>query len=324
MGETAAPIKASVIIVTHNSAAWLGELFSSLRQQTPKVHEIVVIDNGSSDETVEWLSKQQDIHFFRQENVGFGAGCNRGAREASGDVLIFLNPDTTCASNAIFHLMEVVAKGVITTPQILLASKRDYIDTCGLDIHFTGLGFTRQHGTGSVAAGPPFEVPAFSGAAFAILRNDFLELEGFDEAIFLYGEDVELSWRARSIGYRVLCAPAAIIWHDHRLRLTAEKVTQLEASRRFIIRRHMPMRYRILASPSLLMMRAISWVAGARNVPRLESRRSAGAPGRMPALSFALPTLDGIGRGTRVLIPIVNLAFRINALLLLGIKKQVR
>jgi len=141
---------------------------------------------------------------------------------------------------------------VITTSKILLYDGLA-INTCGNINTITGLTFTRGLGADPSSFPDAEEVSGVSGACFAMRREDYLDLGGFDENFFLYNEDSELSWRAHLRDYRVLYVPTSVVRHDYQLSVSPEKIYFLEKGRYMILRKYFSRRDILLFSPSLLI-----------------------------------------------------------------------
>lgn len=331
-GPTGRP-GASVIVVTHDSAAWIGRCLGSLRRQkVERPYEVVVVDSGSTDDTVELVRRDHDwVKLFGAANRGFGAACNLGAKHARGRVLAFVNPDTETDPGWLRELIApLAAGGRITTSQVRLLGDPDRLNTEGQTLHFTGLGFVRGYRSKATTDPKPRPVPGFSGAAFAMLRADFQRLSGFDESIFLYADDTELSWRARRAGFEILVAPASVVYHQYTLRLTAEKFQHVETGRWILLRKHYRWWHLLLYLPSLVLVELMSWayavglgfsgVAAKARATRDGSRRAA-RPFRprssTPVSSFASRRIPfrkaGFGWFVSTLGAIPNLVFLLNA-----------
>jgi GT2 family glycosyltransferase len=214
-----------VIVVTFNSAEDLGECVRSI----PPEAELVVVDNGSTDGSVEVAPRLRPglrIHRSRT-NRGFGAGCNIGARLAGRELLLFLNPDAILIDGALDPLAAVIDADprTIAGPEIQDAAgtRRAVCRRSSHPIH--DLRDLLPLGARVLAAGTrdiPSEDPLYErggkvdyvqGAALAIARPFFIELGGFDEAFFLYSEEEDLCTRAREAGGRCIYVPAAAVRH---------------------------------------------------------------------------------------------------------------
>lgn len=257
-------VTASVVLVTHNSAHDIASCIATLQRQRlagVSLREIVVVDNGSRDGTAALVRRlYPEIVVVEQENLGFGAGNNRGVRSATGDVVVFVNPDTVPDPGFVAALARATAPGQAATAQVVLMHEPDLLNTAGHRLHFTGYGLLRGYRAPRFPPGPPQPVQGVSGAAFAIRRDDFLRLGGFDEDFFLYAEDTELSWRMQRAGLRVVLAPDAIVLHDYEPGLTAAKLGRLETGRLLLLRKHLPWWLWLAYFPSLLLADLLSWV----------------------------------------------------------------
>lgn len=211
----------SIIIVTYNGLNYLATCLHSVFCDVLDTDEVIVIDNKSTDGSPQFM--QETFPAVRvienQDNHGFAAACNQGACLATGDVLVFLNQDTEVRPGWLSGLVEALdaERGVgLTTSRLLLMAAPDRIHLCGQDVHYTGLVFGRGYGQPAASQDVPGDVNAVSGASFAIRRELWERLGGFDESLYMYYEETDLSWRAQLAGYRCRYAPDSQALHDYR------------------------------------------------------------------------------------------------------------
>ncbi len=246
---------ASILIVTFNHRKYIEACISSIQSQDFP-HEIIVVDNCSSDGTVDYLRDIfPDVLIIESPiNRGYGAGNNLGASFAKGDVLVILNPDTIAEKDWLKELVGPVYSNshIITTPKILTYDGAR-INTCGNINHFTGLTFTRGYNANPSDYSRVENVSGISGACFAIRRSDFLDLGGFDEDFFLYMEDSDLSWRAHLLDFKIIYIPTSIVFHDYFLKLNPEKLYHLEKGRYLILRKYLRWKEVFLCLPSFTL-----------------------------------------------------------------------
>ena len=257
-------VRASVVIVSYNSRLYLPECLRSLQQSEARDLEIILVDNGSSDGSASTVEQAfPAVAVIRSEtNLGFGHGGNLGAAQARGRYLAFLNPDTVVEPgwlDALIAALESDPGAGLATSKILLLNDPQHINTCGNDVHLTGLTLCRGMGLESRALAEPREVGAVSGAAFAIRQDLFAALGGFDETFFLYMEDTDLSWRARLAGYRCLYAPSSLVHHDYALRFGPQKTFYQERNRYLLFLKSLRWRSLIVLLPALLLAETVTW-----------------------------------------------------------------
>ena len=268
--------KASVIVVAHNHREHLGRCMASLAATTEA--DVILVDNASSDEGADLVEESfPAVRVIRSEtNLGFGGANNLGASLALGEYLAFLNPDTAVAPgwlDALIGALEANPGAGLATAKILLMNDPERINTCGNDIHITGLTLCRGMGMERGAFWELEEVNAVSGAAFAARRDLFQELGGFDEEFFLYMEDTDLSWRARLAGFRPLYVPGSIVYHDYTLRFGPDKSYYQERNRYLMLLKSLRWRTLLALVPALLLADVVTWgFVLLRDRPRLANR----------------------------------------------------
>lgn len=205
----------SVVVVNYNCRRWLDRFFPSFRRQTifERV-EIILADNDSRDGSAEICEKEiagwpNGIFLQTGGNYGFGGGSNRGAKMARGKYLLFLNPDVWLEADCLAELgTQAEATGTHAACLLVLDYDSDAVQTVGAS------GFDLF---GSVIPARPEDKlqQVFSvGTFFFISRDLFEKLGGFDEELFLYNEEMDLSWRVWMSGERVALIRSARIHHQ--------------------------------------------------------------------------------------------------------------
>ncbi len=226
--------RVAVQIVTFNSADVVGACLDSIRRQTHSDLRVRILDNASSDATLERVRNAAgDADIVPMDaNTGYAAGHNRLAREYPAPYVLFLNPDTVLEPRFVEELA-----GVLDDRADAGSATGKLLRMDGRTIDSTGIVMTRNQrhldrGAGEVDTGQhdaPGEVFGVSGAA-ALYRYACLEAVGvdgmfFDEDFFAYREDADLAWRCRLMGWRSFYVPAAVA--RHRRRVTPERRSSL-------------------------------------------------------------------------------------------------
>ena len=208
----------SVIIVTWNGRPHLDECLGALAVQEDVDAEVVLVDNASSDGTVEHVRERYPhVRLVRLEsNRGFAGGNNAGVRSSRGRYLAFLNNDTNPDRRWLRTLraaMDEENRIAMATSRIVYMHDPSVIDSAGDGLTRAGGAFKRLHGGPSSAANESREVFGACGAAFMMPRAVFDEVGGFDEDFFASYEDVDLSYRVRLRGYRCWYVAEALVKH---------------------------------------------------------------------------------------------------------------
>lgn len=256
-------MRASIVIVNHNGRTYLERSLPSVLSTLTPGDEVIVVDNGSTDGSADWVSEKfPAIRLIRsQVNGGFGYGCNLGAHHARGRYLVFLNPDTTVVPGWLDALLAPLSdlQVALVTPCILRMDHPARINAAGNEVHPTGLAFCRGAGMPVTACMESAEVAAISGAAFGVRRDVWDVLGGMDESFFLYVEDTDLSWRAWLAGYRCLYVPNPGVYHDYALRFGEGKFFLQERNRYLLLLKSLRWRTLLLLVPSLLLAEVVTW-----------------------------------------------------------------
>ena len=218
--------------------------------------QLIVVDNGSTDGTpaaIRELAPQAKL-IEAGANLGFGAGCNRGAEAAAGELLLFLNPDAVPAAGFREAIERPLAdgRGWSAWQGLVTAGGGRIVNTRGGAVHFTGIAWAGGAGESAGAEGTIGEPGFVSGACLAIPRARFERAGGFAEDFFLYHEDVDLSLRLRLAGGRLGVEPEARVDHDYEFAKGSAKWRQLERNRWATLVRTYPAALLALLAPALL------------------------------------------------------------------------
>jgi GT2 family glycosyltransferase len=253
-----------VIIVNYNGGADLTRCLRALLADDRGDVEMIVVDNASTDGSAEQVAREfPGVRLVRSAtNLGFGEANNVGARQARGEFLAFLNPDTVVAPGWLEPLLaalEADPRVGLATSQILLLDDTEQVNTCGNDVHITGLTLCRGAGLRRGTLAAPEDVGAVSGAAFAMRRALFETLGGFDGPFFLYLEDTDLSLRARLMGYRCRYVPESLVYHAYTLRFGPRKTFYQERNRYLMLLKTLRWPTLLALLPALLLAEVVTW-----------------------------------------------------------------
>ena len=208
----------SVVVVTWNGRRYLDECLGAIEAQDGVSTETILVDNASTDGTVVYVGER----FPRVRvvalpyNRGFAGGNNAGAREARGRYLALLNNDAVPEPGwlqALLRGLDEEAKFALVTSRIVYMHDPQRIDSAGDSLLTSGGAYKRHHGASVDVARESSEVFGVCGAACLMPARVFGELGGFDEDFFVSHEDVDLSYRARLLGYRCRYVADAVVRH---------------------------------------------------------------------------------------------------------------
>lgn len=209
-------IKTTIIIPNYNGLSFMEPCFESLKEQTVRNFKVLVVDNGSTDGSVEWLKEHRIPSIFLKENTGFSGAVNTGIRAADTPYVLLLNNDTRVEPG----FVAAMERAMDQSPKIFSVSSRmiqmyhpELLDDAG-DM-YSILGWAYQRGVGRSSELYQKSCRVFSACAGAAIyrRAVFDEIGLFDELHFAYLEDIDVGWRAKLYGYDNVYCPDAAVYH---------------------------------------------------------------------------------------------------------------
>lgn len=215
-------MKLSIVIVSYNVHAFVEQCLDSVQKASEGIAtEVFVVDNASADDTVEVIgSRYPWVHLIaNSENLGFASANNIAIRQSAGEYVLLLNPDTVVEEDTLRQSLafmdahpEAGGAGVMmhNADGTLAPESRRAIPTPWVSC-LKMLGFTKRYYMSHLSWDQPSQIEVISGA-FCLLRKKALDEIGLlDEAFFMYGEDIDLSYRLLKGGWQNWYLPYPII-----------------------------------------------------------------------------------------------------------------
>jgi len=213
-----------VVVVTYNSVHVIGDLLDSLPSALGALTAgVIVVDNGSTDGTVDFVTARGGCKVVRSANVGYAGGINRGVREGgSAEAILILNPDVRLSENSIPPLLKALHEphvGIVA-PQVRspegelefsLRREPSLLNATGLSR--TGRPALSEHISDPADYARPRVVDWALGAVLLISRSCYDLLGGWDESFFLYSEETDFCLRARDLGLLTWYEPGSVAVH---------------------------------------------------------------------------------------------------------------
>jgi GT2 family glycosyltransferase len=223
----------SIIIVNYNVKEFLQNLLHSINKAAQNIsHEIIIVDNGSDDGSVELIQQKfPEVKLvINKENLGFGKANNIAMEQARGEYFLLVNPDTLLSENTLQEMMGFlkdhpeagIAGCKILNPEgtLQLACRRSFpgpwtsfCKVAGLSNLFPKSKIFAKYNLTYLDENQTYEVDAISGSFMMMKREAYEKTGGFDEDFFMYGEDLDLCYRIQKEGYKVFYVHSAQIIH---------------------------------------------------------------------------------------------------------------
>jgi len=277
----------SIIIPNYNGEDLLYNCINSIYKNISiKDFEIIVVDNGSTDNSINRVkSNFQNVEIISSNsNLGYSGGCNLGATHASGKYLLFLNNDTEHSNEWIeklVYFLDSNSKIAAVQPKILnIHNKKlfDYAGGAGGFIDKFCFPFVQGRIFHTLEEdhnqyNNPSRIFWASGAAFMIRSNIFKTLEGFDKVYFAYMEEIDLCWRAQAMGYKIYSVPDSFVYHYGKQTIKENTIKSHYLNHRnswiLFFKNSFTFNYGILIIQRLVL----DWMALAYSVMTLDIRR---------------------------------------------------
>jgi len=252
MGGTAV----SVVIVTHQSEAFIGRVLDALLADADGPDEIIVVDNASIDATRQ-TADRPGVHLIASAgNLGFAGGCHTGVEAATGDTIIFLGHDTLPHPGWMQPLVDPLDDRAIGAAMATIedVDNPGHFNTSGGHLTYYGIAWVSDLGERIPENEDRLVDVAFpSGAAMAIRRETWDRFGGFRKNLFMYHEDTDLGWRLRLARLRVVRVPGSRVRHEYDFSRTPTKMYWLERNRKMLLATNYRRSTRFLLAPAFLV-----------------------------------------------------------------------
>ena len=235
----------SIIILNFNAGKLLLNCIESLTKLAYQNIELIIVDNVSTDNSQnQCKEKFPQVKLIQNEkNSGYCGGNNVGIKNANGEFIIILNPDTIVESNLIDELLDaynIHGEGLYQ-PKILSLEDKSILQSTGNMIHVFGFGFARDKGNqDNNEIKETTKIGYAAGTCLFALKETFLKLKLFDEFLFLYHDDLDIGWRASQKEINSYIVPQTTIYHaeSYSLKWSKKKFFWLERNRRYCLMTH--------------------------------------------------------------------------------------
>ena len=206
----------TVVIPNYNGLRFMEDCFAALDLQVYRHFKVLVVDNGSTDGSVEWLKERGVPTIFLEKNTGFSGAVNVGIKAADTPYVILLNNDTEPEPDYVGELVRAIGRSeriFSVSPKMVQMFNRELMDDAG-DMYCV-LGWAFQRGVGRSARKYNRACRVFSACAGAGIYRKcvFEEIGYFDEMHFAYLEDMDVGYRAKLYGYDNVFCPEAVVYH---------------------------------------------------------------------------------------------------------------
>ena len=235
----------SIIILNYNAGNLLLNCVDSVFKSIYPNFEVLVVDNISTDNShIVCKKKFEKIHLIEnKENLGYCEGNNVGIRNANGEFVVILNPDTIVEPNWLNHLMSAYnefGEGLYQ-PKFFSLNEKHVLQSTGNMLHIFGFGFAKDKGKIDDEKMESIEKINYASGTCLFTSKIVLDKIGLlDPFLFLYHDDLDLGWRAAHIGINSFYVPKSIIYHaeSYSIKWSSKKFYWLERNRKYCLLTH--------------------------------------------------------------------------------------
>ena len=258
----------SIIILNYNAGKLLLDCVESILKSDFKNYEIIVVDNNSKDKShLICKEKFEEIKLIENsQNFGFCEGNNIGAKNAKGEFIIIINPDTTVTPNWINEFLKANKENGdgIYQPKIISLEDKKTILSTGNMIHLFGFGFARDKGNLKTKNIENVEKITYSsGTCIFTTKKLFEKIGMFDSFLFLYHDDLDLSWRASMQKIDSFYVPTITVFHkeSYNFQWSSKKFYWLERNRKYCILTHYSKETQKKIANELFLSDVLVWIS---------------------------------------------------------------
>ena len=235
----------SIIILNYNAGQLLLNCVESVLKANYSNIEVIIVDNNSKDQShIECKKIFSKIRLIEnKENLGYCEGNNVGIRQARGEFIVILNPDTIVSSDwlvELFSAYRMMGEGLYQ-PKILSLHENNVIQSTGNMLHLFGFGFARDKGIPDNNQRNEIEQIGYASGTCLFTSTEILKkVDLFDSFLFLYHDDLDLGWRAAQLGIKSYYVPNSKVYHveSYNLKWSSKKFFWLERNRRYCLLTH--------------------------------------------------------------------------------------
>ena len=258
----------SIIILNYNAGELLLNCVESILKSDFKNYEIIVVDNNSKDKShLLCKEKFEEIKLIENsQNFGFCEGNNIGAKNAKGEFIIIINPDTTVTPNWINEFLKANKENGdgIYQPKIISLEDKKTILSTGNMIHLFGFGFAKDKGNLKTKNVENVEKITYSsGTCIFTTKKLFEKIGMFDSFLFLYHDDLDLSWRASMQKIDSFYVPTITVFHkeSYNFQWSSKKFYWLERNRKYCILTHYSKETQKKIASELFLSDVLIWIS---------------------------------------------------------------
>ncbi len=262
-------MKVTVVIPNYNGLKFLETCLDAMERQTMKEVETIVIDNGSSDDSVSFMEANYPwVTIVRmKENTGFDHAVNEGIKLAKAPYVLLLNNDTEVEPLFVESLYKAIdaSEDIFSVSSKMLNFKdRDIMDDAGDGYSVIGWQFQRGVGRHEMYYTKPSRVFSACAGAAIYRKNVFEEIGYFDENHFAYLEDIDIGYRAKVYGYKNMYCPEARVYHvgsgSSGSKYNDFKVSLSSRNSIYLVYKNMPLLQIIINIPALFLGIFVKWL----------------------------------------------------------------
>jgi len=265
--------KIAIILVNYQDYAkrFLAECRDSLRAQNyPKeLFRVYIIDNASSEESFNYLKNvYPEAHIIARADGNYAAANNTGIEQGTEDgceYFVIANMDTKFDADWLGELVlaaennplaGIVQSKILLYPKTEEEWKRPKINTLGNSVHYLGFGMTTHYGEEDKEGGEEYpEIKGYASGCSLLVKKEVLDkINGYNEEYYMYHDDLEMGWKARLFGYKIILAPKSIVYHKYEFERSVRMLYYMERNRYIAVFSFYSLNTIVMLLPALILM----------------------------------------------------------------------